>query len=158
MIFVYIYSDAAFMCHEDLRSRGGVMIMMAGGVVAAKSKKLSILCKSSTEAELVALETATDEGEFICELKRACGMETNKYDVMEDNMSVLAMVKNGRPMSQRTRHISMRYFAVCELVKADRMELVWCPTERMLADILTKPLVGSAFNNIRNMVTGVVET
>ena len=34
------------------------------------------------------------------------------------------------------------------------MEIVYCPTEQMLADYFTKPLQGSLFNKFRRVIMG----
>eukprot|EP01035_Chromulina_nebulosa_P013753 gene13753-18232_t len=50
--------DASFMVHEDLKGHSGCVITlgMNGGVMATLSKKQKVLTKSSTEAELVAID------------------------------------------------------------------------------------------------------
>ena len=53
------HGDSAFMVHEDCRSRGGSFITMCGGVVGTHAGKQTILAKSSTEAELVELDTTS---------------------------------------------------------------------------------------------------
>ena len=32
----------------------------------------------------------------------------------------------------------------------------WCPTDQMLADIVTKPLMGDLFNNIVNTIVPLI--
>jgi hypothetical protein len=52
----------------------------------------------------------------------------------------------GRPTSELSRHIKIGYFWVYDLiVKKFVVKLVYCPTEFMIADIMTKPLQGSLF-------------
>ena len=53
--------------------------------------------------------------------------------------------------------ISMRYFSVCEHIKNKEIEVVWCPTGDMLADILTKQLTGKLFKKMRNIIAPVIE-
>ena len=153
---ITLYCDAAYMCHTDLRSRGGWGIWMAGALVFAKSSMLSIVCQSSTEAELVTSALAGDDANYINEIKAGMKLPVNKYDLMEDNQSVIEMLKNGKPTSQRTRHISMRHFKVAEWMKEDKLSVVWCPTDKMIADIWTKPLLGKTFTKFRDMITEVV--
>ena len=54
-----VYADAAFMVHDDIRSRGAAIVMMCGGPIAAYSSKQTILTRSSTESELVNLDEAS---------------------------------------------------------------------------------------------------
>ena len=50
------YGDAAFMLHFDVISRGGIVLMLNGAVIYARSSKQKHITKSSTEAELVTLD------------------------------------------------------------------------------------------------------
>ena len=65
-------------------------------------------------------------------------------------MSTIAMLKNGRPTSDRTRHINIRFFFVCDRRAAGEINVEYKPTKEMLADILTKPLQGELFVQLRN--------
>ena len=73
-------------------------------------------------------------------------------NLYEDNKSVIAMANNGRSYSDKTRHIKIHHY----FVKQDNGEftLNYCPTEDMIADILTKPLQGNQFIKLRNILLG----
>ena len=67
--------------------------------------------------------------------------------VYQDNQSTLRLAVNGiLSSSSRTKHIKARYYFVKD--KIDDKE--YCPTEKMWADILTKPLQGAAFRTMRH--------
>ena len=38
----------------------------------------------------------------------------------------------------KTKHIDIRFHFVRDLVKQNLLVIVWCPTDQMIADILTK--------------------
>ena len=40
----------------------------------------------------------------------------------------------------RSKHIGIKYHYVCEQVKEGNVEIFYCPTEEMVADMLTKGL------------------
>ena len=69
--------------------------------------------------------------------------------VYQDNMSTIALVKNGKLNSDRTRHIA-RFFFVADRVASKEIEIKYMPTGEMLADILTKPLQGASFKKLRD--------
>ena len=152
-----VYGDAAFMVHDDTRSRGGDLVIISGGVIAAHSSKQTIITKSSTESELVNLDNTVVSALESRRLLIALGENKKATRVLQDNNSVLALIKRGKPISQRTKHISMRYFSVCEHIKNKEIEVVWCPTGDMLADILTKQLTGKLFKKMRNIIAPVIE-
>ena len=151
-----VFGDASFMIHDDTRSRGGDLTMISGGIVQAHSSKQTIITKSSTEAELVNLDESTTAALGIRRLLLALGEKMVPTVIYQDNNSVLALVRRGKPISQRTKHISMRYFSVCEHIKDGEIVVEWCSTHNMLADILTKPLFGKTFKKIRNIITPAI--
>ena len=72
----------------------------------------------------------------------------------EDNSATIHLVKNGRSTSDRTKHIELRHFFVKQYLDNVTFELVHCPTEEMIADILTKPLQGEQFFKLRALLLG----
>ena len=59
--------------------------------------------------------------------------------VHEDNQGTIALSRN--PKSHpRTKHIDIKFHYVREVIEKKKMELVYCPTEKMIADIMTKGL------------------
>ena len=74
----------------------------------------------------------------------------------QDNESATKLEKNGLKSSgERTRHINIRYFFIKDILMREKIHLEHCKTERMLADFLTKPLQGSNFKRIRDIIMGV---
>ena len=65
-------------------------------------------------------------------------------------MSTLSLAKNGYvSSSKRTKHIKAKYFFIRHFHKSGELELRYCPTETMWADVLTKPLQGAKFRLMR---------
>ena len=46
-------------------------------------------------------------------------------------------------------------FFIKDVLKRENIELRHCPTERMIADYFTKPLQGSLFRKMRDIIMGV---
>ena len=153
-----VYGDASFMIHEDTRSRGGDLVILSGGVVSAHSSKQSIITKSSTESELVNLDETVMAGALPTRRLLSSLQQSQKATkVYQDNDSVMKLIRRGKPISQRTKHISMKYFSVCEYITNKEIEVIWCPTGDMLADILTKQLTGKTFKKLRNILAPMIE-
>ena len=68
------------------------------------------------------------------------GYSMGPAKIYQDNMSTIAMIKNGKSTSNRTRHIAIRFFFVADRVNSKEIEIEYMQTGEMLADILTKPL------------------
>jgi len=75
----------------------------------------------------------------------------------QDNMSTMRLAQNGRSNSDRTKHIRLRYFFIKQYLDSGEFELVHCPTDIMIADILTKPLHGETVKRIRAMLLGYID-
>lgn len=72
--------------------------------------------------------------------------------VFQDNKSTMAMLKNGRSHSARTRHINIRYFWAKDKVDSNEANITHKSTGDMIADALTKPLQGELFLKFRNLL------
>ena len=78
-------------------------------------------------------------------------------NLYQDNKSALSFETNGRASSsKRTKHINIRYYYVADRVAKGDLRVVWCPTDKMIADFLTKPLQGKAFVEFRDLLMGAV--
>lgn len=142
---VMAYVDASFAPHSDMRSHSGVVISLGRGPVYASSSRQRLTTKSSTEAELVALSDAMGQVIWTRDFLLALGYAVGPARVAQDNQATMALVRNGRSNSARTRHISIRYFFVSDRVTGGEVALYYLPTGEMIADMLTKPLTGAAF-------------
>uniref|UniRef100_A0AAV1V9K6 Copia protein n=1 Tax=Peronospora matthiolae TaxID=2874970 RepID=A0AAV1V9K6_9STRA len=67
----------------------------------------------------------------------------------EDNQGSIALAKNPE-FHKRTKHIDIRYHFVREKVESGEVVLEYCPTQDMLADMMTKPIAAVQFENIRD--------
>lgn len=59
--------------------------------------------------------------------------------ILEDNRSCIDFVKEGR-LSRRSKHIDTRLYFTKDLAEKGVVTLQYCSTEKMIADVLTKPL------------------
>jgi hypothetical protein len=58
----------------------------------------------------------------------------------EDNQGALAIATDdSRSRSERTKHIDIKYFRVQEEVQEGHIEIDYCTTNAMVADMFTKP-------------------
>ena len=97
----------------------------------------------------MALSAATQEAvwlrRLLADLKATPGGPTV---MMEDNQGTIAIAKNPT-VQARTMHIDIRYRYVREAVQDEIIELHYCPTSTMIADLLTKLLPRRQFENLR---------
>jgi len=74
--------------------------------------------------------------------------------VMQDNTSTIFLATNGRSNSDATRHVDIRYFWMCDRIKRKQIELKHVVTLLMIADVLTKPVQGLLFVDLRSRLLG----
>lgn len=154
-ISVCCYIDASFACHEDMRSRTGCILFCCGNFVGAWTSKQSQNTKSSTESELVGV---TDECGWVIWAQNwmaAQGYQREAPVIYQDNTSVADILKRGPCAQLRTRHLSIRHHFAGDLMKKKELVIEYCPTEDMIADILTKPLIGENFRRLRDRMVKV---
>jgi hypothetical protein len=151
--------DATFAVHPDMRSQTGVTMTMGKGSVYASSLRQKLNTWSSTEAELVGVDDAMGMILWTRLFLQAQGYEVRDTRIYQDNQSAILLEKNGkRSSTKRTRHINIRYYFIMDCLKDGDIHIKHCPTERMLADIFTKPLQGNAFYKFRNVILNVQST
>ena len=154
-----VYCDASYATHSDAKSHSGsvITIGMKGGPILTSSKKQKIVSRSSTEAELIALHDGLANVVWLRRLMEELGYDHGPSVVYQDNMSTISLAKTGPSSSGKSKHIHVRYFYVKQLIDDKQITVEHKPTELMLADILTKPLVGKLFIRLRAMLLNLTE-
>jgi Reverse transcriptase (RNA-dependent DNA polymerase) len=149
------FIDASFATHPNMRSHSGVCISLGRGAYYSKSTAQKLNTTSSCEAELVALSKGMQQSLWSSYFIEEQGYPRCPITVLQDNQSTVKLVENGRPTSELSRHIRIGYFWLHDLVVKGIIRLVYCPTENMIADLMTKPLQGSLFRTMRDRVMGI---
>ena len=71
-------------------------------------------------------------------------------------ISAIQMERHGkRSSSRRTRHFDIRFFNVKDKLQANKVRVVYYPTEKRVADFFTKPLQGAQFRLLRRVIMGM---
>ena len=90
---------------------------------------------------------------------KAQGIDVKKNYLYQDNQSAMRMERNGRQSAgPRSRHIEIRFFFIKDRIARGDINLLYCPTERMVGDYFSKPLQGPLFRYFRNIVMGYAPT
>ena len=62
-------------------------------------------------------------------------------------------MNNGKLSSgKRTRHFDIRLFYVTDLIERNECYGKYCPTEDMIADYMSKPLVGAQYKRLKKLI------
>ena len=138
-------ADASFNMHADARSHTGFVCTIGGTAIFARSVKQRLVTKSSTEAELIALNTAADETVYLRNLLTELGQPQIGATVIEqDNKSTIMMAQKSELGTKRTKHFTVRHYFIKSHLDEGNIQLSYYPGETLLADGLTKPLIGPA--------------
>ena len=148
------YGDASFAVHPDFKSHTGGVLTMGHGCVAAYSMKHKINTRSSTEAELIAVDDLMSDILWSKQFMEAQGLEVEVV-VHQDNQSTMRLMTNGRQsIGKRSRHLNIRFFFVKNIYDRKLISIVYCPTDDMLGDYFTKPVQGKKFIYLNDKVMG----
>ena len=124
--------------------------MIAGGSVEAKSKKQSLVTKSSTEAEMVALSDMSSLAIWWREFLLYQGYSISAIEIEQDNTSCMRLAEKGKTFNQFSKHINIRYFFVKDRIDKGEIKLKYVRTDNLVADVMTKPLQGERFRFLRS--------
>ena len=103
---------------------------------------------STTEAEYVALSTATQEAIWLRSLLPDLGEPPEgPTEIYEDNQGAISTAKNPAGHAS-TKHIDICCHFVRERVQDEAIALNYIGTDEMIADILTKPLLKHRFEKL----------
>jgi hypothetical protein len=140
------YVDAAHQIHDSCKGHTSSVLTFAHGDTTSSSTKQKIPSKSSSESKLIGLYNKSSNILRTCQILEAQGYDIQTNIVYQDNMSTLSLAKNGCVSSSKhTKHIKAKYFFIHHFHNSGELDLQYCPTEQMWADILTKPLQGAKF-------------
>jgi len=134
---------------QDRKSTSGYTFFIGGNPVSSSSRKQQTVSLSSGEAEYIALSAATQEAMWIRSMLTELGFKPKEASkIWLDNQSALAVAKNPE-LHSRTKHIDIRHHFIRDCVENDVIEVHYCPTKQMIADILTKALPKHQFQELR---------
>ena len=103
------YSDSNWIFDADeLYATSGYVFTLGGGAISWRSCKQTILTRSTMEAELTALDTATVEAEWLRELLidlRVVEKPVPAILMNYDNQTVIVKVNSAKDNAKSSRHV-----------------------------------------------------
>jgi hypothetical protein len=150
-------SDASYAEHADARSHTGGVVGFesdTGCWVIAISCKQPFVTQSAGEAELVAVNRVGNYVEWAIKLMKELGYKQEPVSFFQDSECSLKMLKNGTGSFKRAKHIKVRWFWLKELIDAGIVVMKWISGLLLVADLLTKPVTGTRFKELRQKVLG----
>jgi hypothetical protein len=147
---IHWYINGSYQIHEDCWGQKGSLVTFEAGAVSSSSNKQKSNTKSSTETKIIALHDKLSDVIWMRYFVECQGYTIDECIIFQDNMSALSLEKNGRvSSSKRTKHIKAKYFLIKYYYDSGEIDLRYYPTGEMWADVLTKPLQGQLFRDMR---------
>lgn len=149
-LYGYVDSDWAGDT-SNRKSTSGYVFMMCGAPVSWSSRQQEVVALSSAEAEYVSLCSGTKEAIWLRRLWSGIGNASGLHvdesvtlmveptTVYVDNQGCIDLARNG-VVNKRTKHIDIRFHFTREALRDKAVQLQYCSTEDMVADMLTKAL------------------
>jgi hypothetical protein len=133
------YVDSDWANRKDRRSYTGYVFKYSNGPISWECKKQTTVALSSTEAEYMALSSASKEAIFLARFISEVSGESAPVILFNDNQSAQRLAVN--PVHHnRTKHIDVRHHFIRELIEQNIINLCYLQSGDMIADILTKGL------------------
>jgi hypothetical protein len=136
------YTDASFAVGECKDSIAGFVIFVNGTPVIWGSMRLPDGADSTCSVEFVAASVCCKQlihvENMFCFHGFVC---PQPYPVYTDSQASQSITMNDKKMG-KIRHIAIRYHLVRKLALNRKINLIFCVTEEMIADLLTKILAG----------------
>ncbi|XP_042758112.1 secreted RxLR effector protein 161-like [Lactuca sativa] len=135
------YCDSDWLgCPYSQRSRTGYLLLLGGAPISWKSKKQSVVSRSSAEAEYNAMETTVSEILWVlwllCELD---AQPIGPTPLFCDNQAA-RHIANNPVFHEQTKHVEMDCHFVRERVETKEVKPLYIDTKHQIADLFTKPL------------------
>jgi hypothetical protein len=120
------------------------------GATSSYSRTVKSNTRSSTETELLTADMYMPKMLWSLHFIQSQGYEAECVGLYQDNISTQLLIKNEKMSSgKKTKHIKTKFFLIKDRVDDGEIRVIDCPTEVMWADIMTKPLQGTAFRVMR---------
>jgi hypothetical protein len=154
LLNMIVMIDSAHAVHDDMRGHTGGVTSFGTGVVDQKSSKQKMNTRSSTETEHVGTSEYLPKPVFFELFMGAQGYKPHTI-LAKDNESEIRMLINGKAScTSNSKHVAIKYFWCTDRIKKGNVSVRHCPTEKMVADYMSKALQGKLFVRFRNVIMG----
>jgi hypothetical protein len=134
------YADADGNMAKDRHTISGYVFIIHGGAISWSAKHQEIVSLSTAESEYVAITHAAKEALWLQSLiQQLFDTALSSTTLLSDNQSAIALTKDHQ-YHARTKHINVWYHCIRWVVEQGSIRLIYCPTDEMIADSLTKAL------------------
>ena len=125
-------------------------MVMGCGAISSYSQKIKVNTRSSTETELVSVDAYMPEVLWYLYFIQAQVYGVKYSEIHQYNVSAQMLETNGKlSRLMKTKRIKAKFFFIKDKFDSEEIKIMDCPAGVMWADVLTKPLQGTAFRKMR---------
>jgi len=149
------YTDSDYAGDPNTRrSTSGFVFNVGSGPISWQAKRQPVVALSSCEAEYIGQSQATKEAIWLRELFKELEQPQASATVIYcDNQGAMALARNPEHHN-RSKHIDVAHHFQREKVADGTIDMKYVPTQKQVADGMTKALNKDKFNAFR-MALGV---
>jgi uncharacterized OB-fold protein len=137
---IQAYCDADHAADSDRKSISGYVFTLAGSAISWQAKKQTTVAQSTVEAEYAAMAHAAKEMIWLQYLLKDLGMSKYSPTILFcDNQGAISLAKNPTHHA-KTKHVDVQLHFIRDHIDKGTIDVKYCPTDDMLADIMTKGL------------------
>ena len=148
---LHCFCDASYERYVDSLGHGGMAIFLdkdSSSPFYWRSKKQTAQTSSPADAEALELAESLYRVRTLVKILNELKIECDSPVLYEDNDAIFETVNKDRiDTTLGSKRTNSSQFKVQEAVLANEVEVVWVSTSQQRADGLTKPLIGSDFEN-----------
>lgn len=128
------------------RSVTGFAIFLGKSLISWKSKKQTIISRSSSEAEYQTLMFLTCEVQWLQYLFKDLPIIFSRPTSLYYDIRYAVYLAHNPAFHERSKHIEIVCHLIREKLESDNIKLFPIPSASQIADVLTKPLPNSSFS------------
>ncbi len=133
------YANTNGSISEDRYALSGYAFFIHSGAVSWSTKRQEIISLLMTKSEYVAATYAAKEALWLHSLiSQIFDITLDTIILFLDNQSAITLTKNHQ-FHVCTKHIDICFHFICWIIENGSLCLIYCPTNDMVADALTKP-------------------
>lgn len=139
---------------DSRRSHSGSVLVLAGGPISWISKRQKSVALSTMETEYMALSDVAKEVVYVRRLVREINFPNFVKEatvIFCDNQSAIILSKE-KMVNQRSKHIDIRFHFSREAQERKQINIQYVPTDKNIADVLTKPLIKEKYKKCITML------
>lgn len=113
--------------------------MWNNSLIGWRSKKQSVVSKSTAAAEIIAAGIASDVLEWARLIVEEIGLNyEHKPVIYEDNKATISLATEAE--IHKVRQLAKHFYGLQHYLMHGHMVMEYCPTQKMIADMFTKAL------------------